>query len=185
MARIALGQVDDGVTCLRRAIQIARENDDVDGLGYAYANLADHLNLRGRTTEALEVADEGLAATPRRIGRLHDWMMLTISELEFEVGNWEAASSHLGPVRLQLIGIPLIFRLMREADLGLGVGDEESASRCAARGRAAGRPIGRATVDRGARARCSASCAGAGETCSVRGPRLRRRSIVWRSAPTT
>ncbi len=130
MARIALGQVDDGVACLRRAIQIARENDDVDGLGYAYANLADHLNLRGRTSEALDVAQEGLAATPRRIGRLHDWMMLTISELEFEVGNWEAARSNLGAGRLQLIGVLLIFRLVREADIGLGVGDEELAERC-------------------------------------------------------
>ena len=129
MARIALGQVEEGERCLRRAIEIAREDDDVDGMAYAYANLADHLNLQGRATEALEVAREGLAATPRRMGRLHDWMNLTISELEFEIGDWEAARSHLGPWRLQLIGIPLIFRLIREADLALGIGDEELAER--------------------------------------------------------
>ncbi len=44
MALIALGQVDDGVAHLRRAIELAREQDDLDGLTYAYANLADLLN---------------------------------------------------------------------------------------------------------------------------------------------
>jgi DNA-binding CsgD family transcriptional regulator len=129
MASIALGHVDEGESCLRRAIEIAREDDDLDGMAYAYANLADHLNLRGRTQEALDVAREGLAAVPRRMGRLHDWLNLTISELEFEIGDWEAARSHLGPWRLQLIGIPRIFRLIREADLALGIGDEEVAER--------------------------------------------------------
>ena len=144
-----------GVACLRRAIQIARENDDVDGLGYAYANLADHLNLRGRTAEALEVAQEGLAATPRRIGRLHDWMMLTISELEFEVGNWKAARSNLGAWRLQLIGVLLIFRLVREADIGARRWRRGAGGAMPARGRAAGRTIRPSRNGSGSSARCS------------------------------
>jgi ATP/maltotriose-dependent transcriptional regulator MalT len=128
MARVALGQVEDGVACLRRAIEIARENDDVDGAAFAYVNLADVLNARGRTHEALEIAQEGLAATPRRIGRLYDWNLLTISELQFDLGDWAAARSHLTPGRM-LVGVPLIFRLTREAELALGVGDDETAAR--------------------------------------------------------
>jgi ATP/maltotriose-dependent transcriptional regulator MalT len=130
MAQIALGQVDEGVAHLRRAIGLAREQDDVDGLTYAYANLADLLNLRGFTREALETAKEGLANTSRRLGRAHDWMMLTVSELAFELGDWAEAKAHLSGSHAQQAGVMLIFRLAREADIALGDGDEERAAQC-------------------------------------------------------
>jgi DNA-binding CsgD family transcriptional regulator/tetratricopeptide (TPR) repeat protein len=129
MAQIALGQVEEGSSCLREAIAIARKNDDVDGLGYAYANLADSLNLAGRMSEALDTAREGMSANPRRPSRERDWMTLVISELEFETGDWELARSHLGPPPSRLVGVLLIFRALREAELALGVGDEELAER--------------------------------------------------------
>jgi DNA-binding CsgD family transcriptional regulator len=130
MAQVSLGQVEEGVARLHESLDIARRNDDADGVGYAYANLADLLNLRGRTTDALETAKEGLKATPPRLRGSHDWMTLMLSELEFEVGDWEAARAHLGPPRSQLLGTLLIFRLIREADLALGMGDEELAAEC-------------------------------------------------------
>ena len=130
MAQIALGQVDDGVAHLRRAIELAREQDDLDGLTYAYANLADLLNLRGFTREALEMAQEGLANTPRRLGRAHDWMMLTVSELAFELGDWAEARAHLSGSHARQVGVMLIFRLAREADIALGEGDEDRAAHC-------------------------------------------------------
>ncbi|PZS08342.1 MAG: hypothetical protein DLM64_12690 [Solirubrobacterales bacterium] len=130
MAQIALGQVGEGITRLRRAIAIARGHDDIDGLGYAYANLADMLNLRGHTLDALQTAREGLAATPRRLGQTADWMVLTVSELAFEAGDWETARAHLGPPPSQLIGVLLIFRQLREAELALGEGNEELAAGC-------------------------------------------------------
>ena len=40
VARMALGDVEDGTARLHRALEIARTNDDMDGLAYAYANLA-------------------------------------------------------------------------------------------------------------------------------------------------
>ncbi len=129
MTQIALGDVEAGVARLRCSIEIARETDNVDALGYAYANLADLLNLRGRTHEALETAKEGLAATPRRMQNNQQWMLLTLSELEVEAGDWEAARSHLGAPPSQLTGVVLIFRLLREAELALGEGDDERASR--------------------------------------------------------
>src|SRR5207302_5757754 len=105
-------------------------NDDPDSAGYAYANLADLLNLRGRTVEALETAKEGLAETPSRIRGRNYWMSLTVSELYFEIGDWEEARSHMGPHRAGLQGTLLIFRLLREAELALGEGDEDLAARC-------------------------------------------------------
>jgi DNA-binding NarL/FixJ family response regulator len=132
MAEIALGMVDQGVARMRRTIQIARDNDDIDGLTYAHANFADMLNLAGRTRDALEVAHEGLRATPGRMTRNHDWMMLTISELAFDSGDWKEARAHLTTPRGHLVGTLLIFRQIREADLALGQGDDDLAASCLA-----------------------------------------------------
>ena len=59
MAQIVLGDVDEGVDCLREAIEIAREDDDFGRMEGAYSNLAEALNLAGRTPEALETAQGG------------------------------------------------------------------------------------------------------------------------------
>ena len=59
MARIALGDVDAGEALLRQAITLAREQDDIDDLGTAYSNLADFLNLAGRTRDALRGDQRG------------------------------------------------------------------------------------------------------------------------------
>jgi ATP/maltotriose-dependent transcriptional regulator MalT len=126
MARIALGDVDEGVSLLRRAIDLARAEDDLDNLGYAYSNLADMLGLAGRTAEALETAREGLQSVPRRMARLHEWSMLTVAQLSFEAGDWEMARAHL-PDRGTGIGGPSIFRLLVEAEVALGQGDLEVA----------------------------------------------------------
>ncbi|MBV9465960.1 MAG: hypothetical protein JO169_07590, partial [Solirubrobacterales bacterium] len=130
MTQIILGQIDPGVARLRRAIEIAREDDDVDGVATAHANLADVLSLAGRTEEALAIAQEGLAATPRRVTRSHDWMRLTVSELSFELGDWRAARAALTAPSSQLAGVVLIFSRLREADLALGEGDEDTAAGC-------------------------------------------------------
>ncbi len=128
MAEIALGRVEQGIARMRRTIQIARDNDDLDSLSYAYANLADMLNLTGRTHDALEMAHEGLRATPGRMTRNHDWMMLMISELAFDAGDWVQAKAHLMIPRTQLAGTLLIFRQIREADLALGQGEDDLAA---------------------------------------------------------
>jgi ATP/maltotriose-dependent transcriptional regulator MalT len=128
MAEILLGRVDDGVARIKRTIEITRSNDDIDGLTYAYANLADMLNLAGRTREALEIAHEGARATPGRMTQNHDWIRLTISELAFDSGDWNLARAQLSPSRSQMVGTLLMFRQIREAELALGEGDEEAAA---------------------------------------------------------
>jgi DNA-binding CsgD family transcriptional regulator/tetratricopeptide (TPR) repeat protein len=130
MAQLALGQVDEGVASLRQAAEIARRGDDVDGMIYAYTNLADLLSLRGLTQQALDVALEGLEITPRRLIRAYGWMTLTLSEIAFELGDWKGARKYLGESRSQVLGVQLIFRLLRWADLALGEGDEEAAAHC-------------------------------------------------------
>jgi ATP/maltotriose-dependent transcriptional regulator MalT len=132
MAEIALGRVDEGMARLHRTIEIARQNDDIDSLTYAYSNLADMINLAGRTREALDIAHEGLKATPSRMMRNLDWMRLTISELAYDAGDWKEAREQLLPLRANMVGILLIFRHIREAELALGEGDEEAAAACLA-----------------------------------------------------
>jgi DNA-binding CsgD family transcriptional regulator/tetratricopeptide (TPR) repeat protein len=129
MAKVALGEVDEGVARLRRAIEIAREYDDPDTLVTAYSNLADMLMVAGRTKDGLATALEGLEATPRRLVRSADWITMTVSELAFAAGEWDMAREYLTPPASRLIGIVLIFRLTREAELALGVGDDEAAER--------------------------------------------------------
>jgi ATP/maltotriose-dependent transcriptional regulator MalT len=132
MAQIVLGSVDAGAARLRRAIEIAREDDDIDGAGTAYSNLADTLSLAGRTLQALETAKEGQVAVSGRVPRPQDWMALTVSDLAFEAGDWATARSNLdaaSPAK-QLVGRQLIFRHIRQAEFALGVGDEDTAGRC-------------------------------------------------------
>jgi ATP/maltotriose-dependent transcriptional regulator MalT len=128
MTRIALGQIDEGIECMRRALEITREDEDVEGTVYAYTNFADALNLAGRTLEALALAREGLAAAPRRMTRGLDWAMMTVSDIALGAGEWALARANLGPPPDQVEGRSRIFRQLREADLALGVGDDDRAA---------------------------------------------------------
>jgi DNA-binding CsgD family transcriptional regulator len=57
-------------------------------------------------------------------------MVLTVSELAFLAGDWALARRHLGPPPGELVGRRLIFRLLREAELALGQGEEATAATC-------------------------------------------------------
>jgi DNA-binding CsgD family transcriptional regulator len=130
MAQISLGDIDEGESCLRAAIEIATEDEDLGGIEGGYCNLADSLNLAGRTLEALEVAKEGMAAFTARGARATNWLRLTVSDMAFQAGDWESARSHFDQVSTHPSGRTLIFRLLRETELALGTGDDERAVRC-------------------------------------------------------
>ncbi len=129
MAQLVVGDVDQGVLSLRRAIDIAREHDDADSMITAYGNLADTLKLAGRTVDALAVAREGLELAPQRITRSHDWMTMTLSDVAYQAGDWKLARATLGPSPERLSGVSLLFRQLREAEQSLGEGDEEVGTR--------------------------------------------------------
>jgi DNA-binding CsgD family transcriptional regulator len=129
MAYVALGRVDEGVASLRRAIKLGQEYDEADTTITAYSNLAEMLVVAGRTNEGLATALEGMRDAPKRLVRSHDWMTLIVSEMAFHAGEWKLARSHLTPPIGRLEGTVRIFRLTREAELALGVGDAELAER--------------------------------------------------------
>lgn len=58
----ALGDVDEGLGHLRRAVEVARADRVLpDSMTRAYGNLSDALRLAGRREEAVALADEGIA----------------------------------------------------------------------------------------------------------------------------
>jgi DNA-binding CsgD family transcriptional regulator/tetratricopeptide (TPR) repeat protein len=130
MAKVILGHVPEGLDCLERAIEVARRNEDVDSLSTGYANLADILSLIGRTREALKTAEKGLEGTPKRFVRQHDWALLVVSEIAYQIGDWRLSRSDLGPPPAGMTGNLFLFRLLREAELALGEGREDDAERC-------------------------------------------------------
>ena len=128
MSQIMLGDVDEGVSCLREAIEIAGADDDIGRMEGAYSNLSEALSLAGRTSEGLATLKEGIAAVSSRGGRVADWLLITASDLSFETGDWKAAREYLDEAGARPVGIQLIFRLLRESELALGVGDDEPAA---------------------------------------------------------
>jgi DNA-binding CsgD family transcriptional regulator/tetratricopeptide (TPR) repeat protein len=127
MSKAHLQQLDEGVALLRRAIDVAVEAEDLDGISVAYANLADMLGLAGRNREALGVAQEGLEVLPRRFARRQDWMQLTVSEQAFECGDWILAREAVEQTPARIMGLMQIYRALCEAELELGTGDEQAA----------------------------------------------------------
>jgi DNA-binding NarL/FixJ family response regulator len=130
MAYVSLGEVDKGVASLERAIALARERDDFDSLSTAYSNLADMLELAGRTREALDTAQAGLAATPSHHVRSHLWITLTVAQMAFQVGDWRAAQEALSPTPTRGSGLLFVFRQLVGAEVELGIGDEDAAAAC-------------------------------------------------------
>ena len=151
MAGVALGDVDEGVACLQRALQLAHEAGDQDGCAYVYANLADMLNIAGRTADALATAQEGLAAIPGRLRDNYDWLTLTVSELGFESGDWGLARSHSYP---RMPGwwdasssTPCCARPSRRSERAISARGPGARGRATARGRVVGAAVDRVVRD--------------------------------------
>jgi ATP/maltotriose-dependent transcriptional regulator MalT len=126
MAHGFQGDTARGIELLEEAIELARAGADIDDLATAYCNLADLLNLAGRTREAREVLETGLEEVPEAVRRSYRWMRLTRFQLALEAGDWAAARREsLGP-RETYAGTAEIFRLLCDAQLLLNSGDGEA-----------------------------------------------------------
>ena len=130
MAKVSLGEVQEGLQCLRDAVAVARRHDDPDGLGTGVANLAEMLMLTGRIGDAVRIAQEGLQEIPRSHVHNRDWLTLVLSELALHAGDWALARRCLSPSPERMRGILSIFRQTREAELAAAVGDEDRALEC-------------------------------------------------------
>ena len=74
-------------------------------------------------------AHECMQRLPRRYARRADWVALTIAEQAFDVGDWPMSREHLERASARTCGTVAIFRALREAELALGVGDEDLTER--------------------------------------------------------
>jgi ATP/maltotriose-dependent transcriptional regulator MalT len=128
MAEIMSGQLERGRERMQCMIELCESRGDLDSASYGYANLADLLIIAGRTREGLEVARAGLEMLPAHLRSARDWLTMTVSEAAFVAGDWKLSRAHLGPPPSEFVGVRLIFRLLREAELALGVGDEDAAA---------------------------------------------------------
>ena len=170
---------------LRQAIDVARRSGDPGNVIEAYSNLADMLGVVGRTEEALATAREGMALSPRRLRRTHEWMRLTVSETAYNAGDWPLSREYLIHAGSRLHGVAQIFGHARTAELALAEGDEAGGPGGAGCRRAAGAGVGRAAVDRHvllAAGRAVPPPARPGGRAAG-GPG--RRWTAWRCAPTT
>jgi DNA-binding CsgD family transcriptional regulator len=126
VAQQGLGDVDAGVQSLREALAIAQELGRPQEVCSGYVNLADVLHLTGRTREALAIAHEG-AEVASLLGREERWLQLAVSELAFELGDWEQAAK-LPEAGRRNQGTTMLNLLLRQAELALGVGDHAAAT---------------------------------------------------------
>jgi DNA-binding CsgD family transcriptional regulator/tetratricopeptide (TPR) repeat protein len=125
LALIALGEHDRGVAKLREAIELGRRTGSDDDVATGYVNLGDALNLVGRSQEAVEVVEEGLAyATPQRAAR---WLRLLRAEIAIDLGEWDLAASLMAPVEMRYTGLTRANADLRRAELALGRGEAELA----------------------------------------------------------
>ena len=122
----AIGMEDDpdaGVKLLRESLAIAHELGlamDEDG---AWVNIADVLNLAGRTREALEVVRDGLEAGLESPWRTVDWLRLGVSEFSFALGDWDEAEAAIPAASRRHTGGTFLLWQVSRARLALGRGD--------------------------------------------------------------
>jgi DNA-binding CsgD family transcriptional regulator/tetratricopeptide (TPR) repeat protein len=126
IALICDGQPELGTKTLRDALELARKSGVQDAMAVTYANLADGLHAIGRSTEALEVAVEGLAEMEDPRARTTRWLAAQAGSIAFDLGDWHQAEERI--VRpAPAAGIHRVNALNREAELALGRGDHERA----------------------------------------------------------
>src|SRR5689334_6051213 len=122
----ALGDVDSGVSELRRAVEIGLEREFVGELDSAYSNLADALHLAGRTREGLEVLHEG-QATVAKLSRPVVWLDVMMAEFNWALGNWPEAEAALPQLQRRTGGPGELFYLLQRSAMDLAYANEEAA----------------------------------------------------------
>jgi ATP/maltotriose-dependent transcriptional regulator MalT len=123
------GDLEGGIASLRESLAIAREDDLAGEEGSALLNLADLLNMAGRTEEGLAVVLDGLANGPDKSPhRTTGWFELMIAEFNFFLGDWDEAVRHVPAPNSRHYGPTLAYWYTVRSMLALGRGDLATAA---------------------------------------------------------
>ncbi len=179
------GDLEGGIEPLREALAIAREAGLPAEEGSAWLNLADVLNMAGRTAEGLAVAREGLTSGPDNPHRTTGWFELMIAEFSFFLGDWAEAVRHVPAANSRHYGPTLAYWYAVRSMLALGRGDLATAEPGRGRARPGAARLDRAAVRGPARHVRAPSWHVAVATSRSPVPRSTKRSIRSSTAPTT
>ena len=120
----ALGEAEAGREAFDEAIVIARETGQRVDEAFVAANLADALHRAGRSREGLAVLD-GSFDLPAG-SRARRWLAMQRAEIEWSLGEWDAAEAHL-PEPGRLAGNTRSYFNLTRAALLLGRGETAAA----------------------------------------------------------
>jgi DNA-binding CsgD family transcriptional regulator/tetratricopeptide (TPR) repeat protein len=118
---------EEGFRLIEEAMQLAREDGNVDQLLRGYLNLSDALHLTGASREARKLLIGGREEV-RRMGRDAKWLALQQAEISYALGFWEEADA-LAPPELGrgIQGTTRVFFELTRAELEMGRGQHAAA----------------------------------------------------------
>ena len=125
VALYALGDHEGGEAAFDEATRVARATGQAIDEAFVAANRGDALHRAGRSREGLAAVIDAEAALPQG-SRAWRWLAMQRVEIEFGLGEWAAAESHL-PHRGRLTGTTLACFNLTRAGLLLGRGDTRAA----------------------------------------------------------
>ena len=125
VALFALGDHEGGTAAFDEAVRVAEATGQAIDKAFVEANRADALHRAGRSREGLAAAIAAEAELPAG-SRAARWLAMQRAEIEFSLGDWDAAEAHL-PHRGRLTGTTLAYFNLTRAGLLLGRGDTRAA----------------------------------------------------------
>jgi DNA-binding NarL/FixJ family response regulator/tetratricopeptide (TPR) repeat protein/nucleoside-triphosphatase THEP1 len=125
VALYALGEPEEGEVAFEEAVRFARATGQSIDEAFIAANRGDALHRAGRSREGLAAVIAAEAGVPDG-SRARRWLAMQRAEIEFSLGEWDAAEAHL-PHRGRLTGTTLAYFNLTRAGLLLGRGDLRAA----------------------------------------------------------
>jgi DNA-binding CsgD family transcriptional regulator/tetratricopeptide (TPR) repeat protein len=125
VALFALGEFEAGEAAFDEATAVARATGQAIDEAFVAANRGDALHRAGRSREGLAAVIAAEADLPQG-SRAARWLAMQRAEIEFGLGEWDAAEAHL-PHRGRLTGTTLAYFNLTRAGLLLGRGDTRAA----------------------------------------------------------
>jgi DNA-binding CsgD family transcriptional regulator len=122
---MSLGEIEEGATHLRAALDLAAATDRGRELSAAYTNLAEGLHMAGRSEEARRIAQEGTEVVRQR-GERTAWLELLEAEIAFDTGDWPYAERHIVE-SCSSEGTTFVNASLRRAEIMLAHGDSAGA----------------------------------------------------------